>query len=153
MCDGKVGHEISAASPPVPICAGPISWSSAKSRWFKTTRGAFYTSRYIPDSPTTATIPAIEMAIAARGTRNEFAICIGDLAMIELSDDEAWLIRKINTNNGEVTIYGDITARKINRLIPEYVTQTTKREDTYTFTLTDKGKKVASAFRDKSAKD
>jgi hypothetical protein len=103
--------------------------------------------------PQPATIPAIEMAIAARGTRNEFAICIGDLAMIELSDDEAWLIRKINTNNGEVTIYGDITARKINRLIPEYVTQTTKREDTYTFTLTDKGKKVASAFRDKSAKD
>ena len=72
---------------------------------------------------------------------------------VALSDDEAWLIRKINTNNGEVTIYGDITARKINRLIPEYVTQTTKREDTYTFTLTDKGKKVASAFRDKSAKD
>jgi hypothetical protein len=72
---------------------------------------------------------------------------------VALSDDEAWLIRKINANNGEVTIYGDITVRKINRLIPEYVTLTTKREDTNTFTLTDKGKKLASAFRDKSANE
>jgi hypothetical protein len=45
-----VGHEISAASPPVPICAGPIGWSSAKSRWFNVD---CYTDRYIHDGLTT----------------------------------------------------------------------------------------------------
>ena len=40
---------------------------------------------------------------------------------------------------------------KIKRLIPEYVTQTPKRKDTNTFTLTEEGKKLA--MRDESANE
>jgi hypothetical protein len=59
--------------------------------------------------------------------------------MIDPTEDEISFLQKLVLRGGELTLQGNMSLLKIDRLIPDYVTQVSASMDTGVFTLTEKG--------------
>ena len=70
-----------------------------------------------------------------KAARSQSPIC-GD------PEDEVSFLRRVYIRGGELTLQGNIGLLKIQRLVPEYVTQEAARGDTFHFSLTEKGRQL-----------
>ena len=67
--------------------------------------------------------------------------------MIDPTEDEISFLQKLVLRGGELTLQGNLSLLKIDRLIPTYVTQASTGMDTGVFTLTEKGWELARNIR------
>jgi hypothetical protein len=63
--------------------------------------------------------------------------------MIDPTEDEISFLQKVVLRGGELTLQGNMSLLKIDRLIPDYVTHVSASMDTGEFTLTEKGWELA----------
>jgi hypothetical protein len=66
--------------------------------------------------------------------------------MIDPTEDEISFLQKLVLRGGELTLQGNLSLLKIDRLIPEYVTHVSAGMDTGVFTLTEKGWELARKY-------
>jgi hypothetical protein len=66
--------------------------------------------------------------------------------MIDPTEDEISFLQKLVLRGGELTLQGNLSLLKIDRLIPEYVTHVSAGMDTGMFTLTEKGWELARKY-------
>jgi hypothetical protein len=66
--------------------------------------------------------------------------------MIDPTEDEISFLQKVVLRGGELTLQGNMSLLKIDRLIPDYVTHVSASMDTGVFTLTEKGWELARKY-------
>ena len=62
--------------------------------------------------------------------------------MIDPTEDEVSFLRRVYIRGGELTLQGNLELLKVQRLVPEYVTQEAVRKDMVHFSLTEKGRQL-----------
>ena len=62
--------------------------------------------------------------------------------MIDPTEDEVSFLRRVYIRGGELTLQGNLGLLKVQRLVPEYVTQEAVRKDTVHFSLIEKGRQL-----------
>ena len=66
--------------------------------------------------------------------------------MIDPTEDEISFLQKLALRGGELTLQGNMSLLKIDRLIPDYVTLVNAGRETGVFTLTEKGWELARRY-------
>jgi hypothetical protein len=66
--------------------------------------------------------------------------------MIDPTEDEISFLQKVPLRGGELTLQGNMSLIKIDRLIPDYVTHVSASMDKGVFTLTEKGWELARKY-------
>jgi hypothetical protein len=66
--------------------------------------------------------------------------------MIDPTEDEISFLQKLVLRKGKLTLQGNMSLLKIDRLIPEYITHVSASMDTGVFTLTAKGWELARKY-------
>ena len=66
--------------------------------------------------------------------------------MIDPTEDEISFLQKLVLRGGELTLQGNMSLVKIDRLIPDYVTLVNAGRDTGSFTLTEMGWGLARKY-------
>jgi hypothetical protein len=66
--------------------------------------------------------------------------------MIDPTEDEISFLQKLTLRGGELTLQGNMSLLKIDRLIPDYVTLVNAGRETGVFALTEMGWELARKF-------